>query len=191
MFSILKKEGWNRWLEFKIINNEDYVPVLSAMIASEILPDENTIIHIIEAYRKNGDIKGTLLTYSLTHSLTYLLTYLLTHSLIRDSGMMEIYEQIVNAEDYRQQFRYQVLGKYGTKKIPNKDVLMNLPPPSKRIMYSILEILRDNNRPQDAVRILEQYCARAKVLTRSLTYLLTHLLTYSITHSLTHSGVRL
>lgn len=79
--------------------------------------------------------------------------------------MMELYQRIVSAEDYRQQFRYQVMSKYGTKQIPNKDVLMNLPPPSKRIMYSILEILRDNNKPDDAVQLLEQYCARAKVLT--------------------------
>lgn len=79
--------------------------------------------------------------------------------------MMELYQRIVSAEDYRQQFRYQVMSKYGTKQIPNKDVLMNLPPPSKRIMYSILEILRDSNRPNDAVQLLEQYCARAKVLT--------------------------
>ena len=58
LFSMLKKDGWDRWLELKIMNNEDYTPVLSAMVAADVLPDESSMIRIIEAYRKNGNIQG-------------------------------------------------------------------------------------------------------------------------------------
>lgn len=55
---MLKKDGWDRWLELKIMNNEDYTPVLSEMVAADVLPDESSMIRIIEAYRKNGNIQG-------------------------------------------------------------------------------------------------------------------------------------
>lgn len=121
----LRKNEWDSLMELRVMAADPYWPVLLEMVAKGEQPDDRTMTLLMEAFSRTGDRAGALRLHRLQ----------------------------VAAEGRRRSFRKYLLGAVeaaegdeNTQLLVTSelaDETMHLPPPSKRSVNCLLEILRD------------------------------------------------
>ena len=158
----MRKAEWDRWMELNIMRNDhtSLFVVLKEMVLSGNQPDDHTIMLLMEAYRRTNNREGALKLHKLQ----------------------------VQSETSRRRFRKNALKVGGSKydgsakeSVSEVEALQNitasdtsanielteelgmyLPPPTRRTVHCLLEILRDAAAAEDALAVLDDMCDRAR-----------------------------
>ena len=137
----LRKEEFDRLMEIKVLDAEPYWPTMLEMVVSGKQPDDRTVMLLMGAFSRTGDVAGALRLHRLQ----------------------------VTAEGRRRQFRKTLLGtmqtvaedsKKKSAERPAGDDTMHLPPPSRRSTHCLLEILRDSS---NSIPLVDQTTTDASV----------------------------
>ena len=127
----MDKEFYDRLVEFAILTDKEPDSVFESMIAAECAPDQNTIVLMLKAFFRKGDI---------------------------DSAM-KWYRRLRRADNARQailmqQLKERVTGNLEPASFGKVTIDMQLPPPTKCIVMLLLKVLSTEGRYKEALSIL-------------------------------------
>lgn len=166
----LRKADWDRWMELNIMSGDQisFLLVLKEMVASGDQPDDRTIMLLMEAYRRMGNKEGALRLHQLqVESEKSRRRY---RKVALETGAKGEYLplQVASAVEERvSDITGDKVGNSESGKIDSNFALgaelgMYLPPPTRRTVHCLLEILRDASAAEEAMVVLTDMCDRAR-----------------------------
>ena len=165
----LRKADWDRWMELNIINGDQisFLLVLKDMVASGDQPDDRTIMLLMEAYRRTGNKEGAVKLHQLQ---------------VESEKSRRRYRKVALETGAKGDNLQSTAGAVGQRASPyvvddainnegkfiksnttlGAELGMYLPPPTRRTVHCLLEILRDASAAEDAMLVLTDMCDRAR-----------------------------
>lgn len=130
----MDKEYYDRLVEFAVLTKKAPDAIFESMVAAQCLPDQDTIIFMLKAFFRIGDIDSALKWYRRLRRADNL----------RRSMLI----------DYMKE---QVAGKSYSALSESDNVDLQLPPPSKNIVMLILKALSSEGRYKEALALLRDF----------------------------------
>ena len=158
----LRKAEWDRWMELNIMSgdNVSFLTVLKDMVLSGNQPDDSTIMMLMEAYRRKGNREGAVQLHRLQveseKSRRRFRKAALESGLSQDSLALN-----VSASAGSNSVSGGGIGS-GNHVDLAEELGMYLPPPTRRTVHCLLEILRDAAAAEEAMAVLSDMCDRAR-----------------------------
>jgi len=144
----MNKDAWDRLLELCVLSRKRYDSVLLEMVSAGVQPDEHSIMIILSALRTVGDLNGALTLYT------------------RQCCAIERVAKLSQSPECL--LRWDELMVDGEFRGTEADLDLQLPPPTRRTVHCILEMLRDAGRGETAVKLLGDMISRSELFSHSV-----------------------
>ena len=155
----LRKAEWDRWMELNIMSGDNisFLVVLKDMVLSGNQPDDRTIMLLMEAYRRMGNRDGAVKLHTLQVESEKSRRRFRKGAL--ESGNSSDYLALGTPNLAKEDFATPASSSYAQLA---GELGMYLPPPTRRTVHCLLEILRDSAAAEEAVAVLDDMCDRAR-----------------------------
>ena len=163
----LRKADWDRWMELTIMSGDEtsFLVVLKDMVASGDQPDDRTIMLLMEAYRRMGNKEGAVQLHQLQVESEKSRRRYRKAALETGAKGNYLSPPIPIAVERREAGQISTADENNENKNRidlGAELGMYLPPPTRRTVHCLLEILRDSAAAEEAMMVLTDMCDRAR-----------------------------